>query len=143
MLFKTKDDAYKAANLHMEKLGKRFIEVLPSTLKEFELFITQNYPNSMPVYSKDRMPHISAEKKKNTLLLVGLPFNVTKAQIQSFLQDYEVPEREIHILLTHSGKQSGNVLVTFEDEMQAQRALKQKNYQYLGERYIECFEFSN
>ena len=53
----------------MEKIGNRFIEVHFTTFKEFESYMNHNFVNSMPVYTKDNMPIIPLEKKKNTLMV--------------------------------------------------------------------------
>ncbi len=78
-----------------------------------------NFVNSAPHYSKDNMPNIPNEKKKSTLMIMGLPFTVVKSQILEFFKGFELVERDIHMLVSHSNKFSGNAIVTFEDELEA------------------------
>ncbi|KAL4479869.1 hypothetical protein ABPG74_020385 [Tetrahymena malaccensis] len=141
VIFQTKDDAHKALNFHMEKIHNRFIEVFLATVKEFENYMAHNFVNSAPVYSKDNMPNIPPEKRKSTLMVMGMPFSVTKQKILEFFKGFEINEREIHLLCSHTGKFSGSALVTFEDELEAQRALKTKNFSYIENRYLELFEY--
>ena len=141
VIFSSKEDAHKALNYHMEKIHNRFIEVFLATVKEFENYMAHNFVNSAPVYSKDNMPNIPPEKRKSTLMIMGMPFSVTKQKILEFFKGFEVNEREIHLLCSHSGKFSGSALVTFEDELESQRALKTKNFSYIENRYLELFEY--
>lgn len=141
VIFDNREQAYSAMSLNMEKIGSRFIEVFLSNLKELEYFMHQNFGNSGPVYGKDHMPQISAEKKKSTLMVVGLPFNTAINEVKTFFQQFKLDDADIHLLKSNNGKFSGNALVTFEDEIAAQKALKQKNLTYMGTRYIELFEY--
>jgi len=79
IIFASKEDAHKALNYHLEKIGKKFLEVYLATFKEFENYMTHNFINQYTHYSKDNMPNISIESRKSTLMVVGLPFQVTKA----------------------------------------------------------------
>ncbi|KRX06918.1 hypothetical protein PPERSA_07081 [Pseudocohnilembus persalinus] len=141
VVFKSKQEAHQALTYHMERINHRFVEVTLSNIVEFSNFMAHNFQSSAPQYSKDNMPIIPNEKKPNTLLVTGLSFNVTKEQIVAFFNEYSIQDRDIYMLTSHSGKFSGNCLVTFEDELEAQRALKQKNFTYLGSRYIEMFQY--
>lgn len=141
MIFTQKEDAHKALNNNMEKIHSRFIEVFLATVKEFENYMAHNFVNSAPVYSKDNMPNIPADKRKSTLMVMGMPFSVTKVRIIEFFRGFDIQEREIHLLCSHTGKFSGSALVSFEDELEAQRALKTKNFSYIENRYLELFEY--
>jgi RNA recognition motif-containing protein len=87
------------------------------------------------------MPNIPAEKRKCTLMVCGLPLNTSKEDILKFFSGYDVKEKEIHMLPSHSGKFSGNSLVIFEDEMETRRAMKNKNLTNMGNRFIELYEY--
>ncbi len=58
VIFNNKEDAHKALNLNMEKMGNRFIEVFLASYKEFDSYMAHNFVNSAPHYSKDFMPNI-------------------------------------------------------------------------------------
>ena len=58
-----------------------------------------------------------------------------------FFGSFDLKENDVYLLSTHTGKFSGNGLVTFQDEIEARRALKAKHLAYLGERYIEIYEY--
>jgi RNA recognition motif-containing protein len=65
--------------------------------------MAHNYVNSAQHYSKDNMPNIPMDKRKCTLLVMGLPYNVNKQQVYDFFQGYDIIDREVHMLTTHSG----------------------------------------
>ena len=141
VLFENKEEAISALNLNMEKIGQRFIELFVSNVREFETFMQHNFVNNAPQYSRDHMPNIPVDKRKSTLMVIGLPFTATKDDLISFFNSFDVREKDIHMLTSNSGKFSGNSLITFEDELTAQRALKTKNLSYIGNRYIEIYEY--
>jgi len=141
VIFSTKEDAHKSLNLSMEKMGTRFIEVFLASYKEFDSYMAHNFVNSAPHYSKDFMPNIPQDKRKCTLMVMGLPYSINKNQVMEFFSGFDVQEREVYMLSSHNGKFSGNSLVTFADELEAQRALKMKNFSYIGNRYVELFEY--
>eukprot|EP01017_Pseudomicrothorax_dubius_P006211 TRINITY_DN11735_c0_g1_i1.p1 TRINITY_DN11735_c0_g1~~TRINITY_DN11735_c0_g1_i1.p1 ORF type:complete len:556 (-),score=144.87 TRINITY_DN11735_c0_g1_i1:181-1848(-) len=141
VLFATKEEAQRALTLNMDKIGNRFIELFPTTPREFENFIMHNFINSGPCYSKDFMPNIPQDKRRSTLMISGLPFNATKQTVIDFFSSFDIKERDVHMLPSHSGKFSGNALVIFEDEMECRRALKSRNLTYQDKRFIELYEY--
>eukprot|EP01016_Furgasonia_blochmanni_P052543 TRINITY_DN8390_c0_g1_i3.p1 TRINITY_DN8390_c0_g1~~TRINITY_DN8390_c0_g1_i3.p1 ORF type:complete len:598 (-),score=168.88 TRINITY_DN8390_c0_g1_i3:197-1930(-) len=141
VIFENRDEALKAMAFDKEKIGSRFIELFLSNPREFENFMQNNFVNSAPNYSRDHMPNIPVDKKKSTLMVVGLPFQISKEEIMQFFKTFDVKDKDIHLLSSHSGKFSGNALITFEDEVEARRALKTKNLAYIGNRYIELYEY--
>src|SRR5690606_25940303 len=116
-------------------------ELFLSNNRELENFLIHNFTDSGPTYSKENMPNIPLDKRKSTLIMMGLPFNTNKNEILNFLGGFQLKELDIHLLPGHSGKFSGNALVTFEDELEAQRAIKTKNLTYINNRYIELSEY--
>lgn len=71
----------------------------------------------------------------------GLPYTVTKESILEFFHDFRLIEKDIYFIDNQAGRFSGNVLVTFEEEGEMQRALRTKNLAYLGNRYVELYEY--
>lgn len=141
VVFENRQDAVDALNLNMEKIGTRFIELFSSSAREFENYLMNNFMNNVPNYAKDQVPSLPYDKRKSTLMCFGLPFTVTREQIIEFFSGFQINEKEVVFLNNHAGRFSGNILVTFEDEMEAQRALKFRNLAYLGNRYIEIYEY--
>ena len=141
VLFDSMSEAQRAQTLNNEKICNKFIEIHISSHREYESFISHNFINSAPNYSRDRMPNIPLEKRKNTLLMTGLPFDVTIDDLINFFKNFNVLKEDIHMISNHSGKFSGNALITFEDEMDAQKALKTKHLTYIRNRYVELFEY--
>lgn len=141
VLFDTKEEAIQAIALNNERIGSKFIEVILSSSREYENFVNHNFINAAPVYSKDRMPNIPLEKRKNTLLMTGLPFDITVEELIGFFKNSSIVKDEIHMINNHNNKFSGNALIVFEDEMEAQKAVKTKNLTYIRNRYIELAEY--
>eukprot|EP01015_Nassula_variabilis_P020795 TRINITY_DN3637_c0_g1_i4.p1 TRINITY_DN3637_c0_g1~~TRINITY_DN3637_c0_g1_i4.p1 ORF type:complete len:184 (+),score=41.26 TRINITY_DN3637_c0_g1_i4:65-616(+) len=141
VLFETKEEAVRASTLNNEKIGDRFVEIGITGRREFEHFVIHNFMTNGPTYSKDNMPNIPLDKRKSTLMVVGLPYNITIEEVRQFFNSFDLREQDIYLLSTHSGKFSGNSLITFCDEIEARRALKTKHLSYLGDRYIEIYEY--
>lgn len=141
VLFQSVPEAQKSLTLNNEKISNRFIEITISSQREYESFLSHNFINSAPAYSRDRMPNIPLEKRKNTLLMTGLPFDITKDELIAFFKSFNMLQDDVHMISNHNGKFSGNSLVSFEDEMDAQKALKTKNLTYIRNRYVELFEY--
>lgn len=140
VIFETKEQAYEAMTLNMEKIGTRFIELFSSNVREFENYMHHNFSNT-PSYSRENVPNIPLEKRKSTLMMIGLPFNVSKAEIIKFFSNFGLKDSDIYLISGHNGKFSGNALITFEDELEAQKALKTKNLSYINNRYVELYEY--
>jgi len=140
VLFETPEIAQNSMMMNMEKIGNRFIELSETCLKEYENFMNHNFINCGPTYSRDRMPNIPLEKRKNTLLLSGLPFDTNKEELKNFFKSFNLIEDDIHLITNH-GKFSGTCLISFDDEMEAQKALKTKNLAYIRNRYVELYEY--
>ena len=87
------------------------------------------------------MPNIPLEKRKNTLFVAGLPFDITREELVGFFKSFNLIHDDVHMISNHNGKFSGNALVSFEDEMDAQKALKTKNLTYIRNRYVELSEY--
>lgn len=139
VVFEAKDSAFSALGLNMEKIGNRFIELFNSNVRELEIYLNHNF--SQNAKDKQDLPNIPLDKRKSTLKMVGLPFNVTKDNILKFLNGFNVKDEDVHLINGHSGKFSGQALITFSDELEAQRALKTKNLSYINNRYIEFYEY--
>lgn len=106
VLFPTQELAQQAILMNMEKIGNRYIELTETCLKEYENFMNHNFINCGPAYSRDRMPNIPLEKRKNTLLVSGLPFDTNKEELKLFFKAFNVIEDDIHLITNH-GKFSG------------------------------------
>lgn len=141
VIFETKEDALGAMSLNMEKIGSRFIELFMSNIRELETFLYHNFSSNSLTYSKENMPNISHDRRKSTLMMIGLPFHVTKPDIVKFFEKFNLKDTDVHLISSHSGRFSGNALITFEDELEAQRALKTKNLSYINNRYVELYEY--
>lgn len=141
VFFESREEANFSLSFNNDKIGSRFIELFPATLREFHSWMTVNFGDSGPSYSRDFLPNLNVEKRRCTLIAKGLPYNCQKNEIQKFFNEFKIPESEINLLSGPNGKFSGEAMVTFEDELEAERAMKTKNLSYLENRYIELMEY--
>lgn len=121
----------------------RFIELFSVTSRELDSYLQANFiPSAVPAVSQETTSaSIPTERKKSTLMACGLPYTVTKESILEFFHDFRLSEKDIYFIDNQAGRFSGNVLVTFEEEGEMQRALRTKNLAYLGNRYVELYEY--
>lgn len=141
ILFENQHEAERALLGARDSFVGRSVEMSLSSPKEYENFLQHNFINSAPAYSRDRMPNIPLEKRKSTLLVTGLPYEISKEEILSFFRETNIIEDEVHMINNNSGKFSGTCIIGFEDEMEAQKAMKLKNLNYIRNRYVELFEY--
>ena len=73
------------------------------------------------------------------LRVQGIPFSSTRQDLQQFFTGYGLSGR-VHIAVDAAGQPSGIAFVEFASEGEAKRAFSQKNFQYMGARYIELME---
>ncbi|KAG5451906.1 Heteroproteinous nuclear ribonucleoprotein H [Clonorchis sinensis] len=75
-------------------------------------------------------------KPDGTLRLFGLPFSVTKAQIQAFFEGFEIVKDGIGLLTDHHGRPTGEAFVQFVSPEVARLAAG-KHKHLIDGRYVE------
>ena len=73
------------------------------------------------------------------LKLRGLPYSITKEEIQDFFENYDVSKSDVWVEEKY-GRRTGFAFVFFPDEETAQRARIEKHKQNIGKRYVEVIE---
>lgn len=73
----------------------------------------------------------------STVRLRGLPFRVTEREIQEFFQSFNFIPTSVQIDKDTHGRSSGEGWITFISPEEARRAVREKNRQYLQNRYLE------
>jgi len=140
VIFETQEQAHMAMGRNLERIGNRFIELFESGTKELKIFLSSNFDHNNS-FSRENLPYVAPEKKKCCLMMVGLPYSVAKNDVINFFRDFELKESNVFLISNKNRKFSGSALVTFRDEGEAQRALKNMNLSYIGGRYVELYEF--
>jgi RNA recognition motif-containing protein/inhibitor of KinA sporulation pathway (predicted exonuclease) len=133
--------ADQACKLSGEFLAGKVLKITKKDKSSLEDFLSRNFINHNPFMSRENIPPISLEKRKTTLIMTGLPMDITREEILTIFRNFNVIENEIVFTTMANGTFSGNILIPFEDELEAQKALKTKNLTYIRNRYVELFEF--
>jgi len=69
----------------------------------------------------------------------GLPWNTSKKKISDFFLPVEIPDLDICIIKTSSGRDTGEALVKLHSAETFDKCME-KHKEYLGTRYLELFE---
>ncbi|PAA85451.1 hypothetical protein BOX15_Mlig020894g5, partial [Macrostomum lignano] len=118
--FESVEAANSGLRLHRQNMGRRYIELFPSS--ESEMRVT---PLREPV-----------------LRMRGLPFTADFGAIRDFFEDDRIVKEGILMVYNESGKPSGEAYVQFGSPEAAARAMAKHNRQNMGHRYIELFPSS-
>ncbi|TGZ73276.1 hypothetical protein CRM22_001611 [Opisthorchis felineus] len=124
----SKQEMEKATAHHNEHMGRRYIEVFPSTEQEMN-----NAMGKHDQYTRDR--------KEYVVRLRGLPYDTEKKEIYAFFNGLEIAPNGIGLLVDHMGRCTGEAYVQFTSAEMLARA-KEKHMEKIGHRYIEIFESS-
>jgi len=69
--------------------------------------------------------------------LRGLPFSAGNSEVAQFLHEYGVRETNVTMCITESGRADGHAWVVFDSRDVALKAMKEKQRQTIGGRFIE------
>jgi len=73
----------------------------------------------------------------STVRLRGLPFRVSEQEIMDFFQAFNFIPTSVQIDKDTTGRSSGEGWITFVNPDEARRAVRERNRQYLQNRYLE------
>jgi len=141
IVFADDASAEKACKLSGEYLAGKMLKIVKKDKAALEDFLNHNFISHNPFISRENIPPIPLEKRKTTLIMTGLPQDITREEILMIFRNNNIIESELTFIMTEARSFSGNVLIPFEDEIEAQKALKTKNLTYIRNRYVELFEF--
>lgn len=78
-------------------------------------------------------------RRQVALRMRGLPFTATQTDVANFFDGYGVRREDVKLSYRSDGSPSGEAHVFFIREDLAAKALRERNMQHLGHRYIELF----
>lgn len=73
----------------------------------------------------------------STIRVRGLPFKVTEQEVKEFFHSFKFIPTSVQIDKDTSGRSSGEGWITFNSPDEARRAVRERNRQYLQNRYLE------
>ncbi|KAJ9452121.1 RNA-binding protein fusilli [Diplonema papillatum] len=124
------EEAHRAVQeRNKQKMGTRYIELFPSSVKELE---------------EARAANPGDEVNASLVLrLRGIPFSVTDEDIVTFFNTHHVGiiESSVHIQMGYDGRPTGCAFVRVISEEDAVKALALKKA-YMGPRYVEIYRAS-
>jgi RNA recognition motif-containing protein len=126
VIFADPSCAQKGLELDQSKMGRRYIEIFPSSVDEMN--------HALHIMVKNL-------QMASVLRMRGLPYNVTTSDILSFFEGLEIIEGGIWIDIDQNGKPNGTAYIQFPSISLLNEALK-RNKEKLGNRYIELFRSS-
>jgi RNA recognition motif-containing protein/inhibitor of KinA sporulation pathway (predicted exonuclease) len=141
IVFGDEQSGDQACKLSGEFLAGKMLKIVKKDKASLEDFLNRNFISHNPFMSRENIPPIPLEKRKTTLIMTGLPIDITRDEIMTIFRNCNIIESEITFISMPNGAFSGNVLIPFEDEIETQKALKTKNLTYIRNRYVELFEF--
>jgi inhibitor of KinA sporulation pathway (predicted exonuclease) len=132
--FATPELAQRAMSCHRKHMGRRYIEIFPSSDLEIERVLSRTLEARR---STAIQPQV-IERSYPVVRVRGLPYSANIADIQSFFAGLAIAPHGIHIVCTYDGRPSGEAYVELLNDDQVAAALK-KNKELIGNRYIEVF----
>lgn len=123
--------------LHGKSMGRRWIEVLPSSIQEFLICL------QITSLRRQSQSHCSERlSNRHILRLRGLPWSTTEAEIVQFFVSagiYDVNASDIFIGITDDERASGEAWVILPSCCDAFEVQGILNGRIIGKRYIEVF----
>lgn len=121
------NDYEAAQERHNQHIGTRYVEVFPVREGEYA-------PKTYESPSND-------DGDDCIMRLRGLPFRVTKEEIEDFFGGYDIVSNGIVLPTDHQGRPTGDAFVRFVDKETADRS-QERDKEKIGHRYIEIFKSS-
>ncbi|KAI1297188.1 RNA-binding protein 12 [Halotydeus destructor] len=118
--FTTKEDYESALAQHMKHMGRRYIEVFPTTrddMAEARIKLGLAGDSGPPV-------PVPPAKRTFCITMTGLPESITNRDLTGYFQEVNSVPFAIHILLKPDGGSSGDAFVEFLDPAHHRRALE-------------------
>eukprot|EP00743_Colponemidia_sp_Colp-15_P002917 GILK01003156.1.p1 GENE.GILK01003156.1~~GILK01003156.1.p1 ORF type:complete len:464 (-),score=39.76 GILK01003156.1:338-1729(-) len=129
--FATDEDGKLAIGRHKQLMGRRYVEVFPSTASALACARRKDKSAGLDISS---LP-----KDVGVLRLRGMPFSASTQDIIAFFDGFRILPHAVQILTHFNGKPRGEAFAVFESKEEAKRALTKQNA-VMGQRYIELFE---
>jgi len=140
VVLEREEDIEEALSYSERRMGKNIIEVTRANPVEFDG--VRNYerkPRESREYSPTSGDFIPMSKEYTPLRLRGLPFSARHMDIKNFFYDYKIVRESVKFGRNFEGRKTGEAVVLFETQEEAQRAIKERQGQHIGHRWIELF----
>jgi len=122
---------------HLPPHGAMTWGMTPSPMSTLSLPMNLSLDTPTPFMSNpfSHIKHFSNDG--STVRVRGLPFKVTEQEVKEFFQSFKFIPTSVQIDKDTSGRSSGEGWITFLGPDEARRAVRERNRQYLQNRYLE------
>ncbi|XXQ36518.1 RRM domain-containing protein [Plasmodiophora brassicae] len=128
-------DACRAMTCNGNYIGKRYVELAPSSIAGFIEAARYATANAAPTKGKPRIRH---EPGPGCVVRMrGLPYGCTEAEIVEFFGACNVATGSVRIEEDSCGRVTGTAWASFHTPADAKRAVALRNKRYIGCRYID------
>uniref|UniRef100_A0A8C4REB6 Epithelial splicing regulatory protein 2 n=1 Tax=Eptatretus burgeri TaxID=7764 RepID=A0A8C4REB6_EPTBU len=144
VLLASEDECQKALTWHGRSLGRRYVEIFPSTAAEVQQ-VGRSLPSALHTFGSRPKGFRGIEVSgRDCLRLRGLPYSALVHEIVAFLGDSaaDVKSKGVHLILNQQGLPSGDAFIQMKSAEAAMRAAQRCHKLSLGERYVEVFPCS-
>ena len=132
-MFETEGEVAQALALQGQLIGRRWIELFPSTELEF----SQHFKEMQMQNSWTRS--LSTDQKDCAVRLRGLPFSTATEEILTFVQHYQISATAVILGYDSLDRSNGEALVLVATPEEKVKAVNMLHRQYLRERYVEAY----
>ena len=108
----------------------------PNNMQPFQQY-PQNYGQYPPNFQNNfNQPNYGGFGRGVTIKLSGLPYSVSKYEINEFLTGTRFIPNTINIERGRDGRPTGVATVMYPTTQDGQMAIKTKHKKYIGQRYV-------
>eukprot|EP01091_Cochliopodium_minus_P013021 TRINITY_DN4086_c0_g1_i1.p1 TRINITY_DN4086_c0_g1~~TRINITY_DN4086_c0_g1_i1.p1 ORF type:complete len:721 (+),score=231.82 TRINITY_DN4086_c0_g1_i1:378-2540(+) len=164
IVFETVEDCEKAREYDKRSLGSRYIEIFRTT-EETVTYVKKRFNNKKNLPPEKNQPQQKTNNNNNSnnktnkedsinntnnnnnnnenlegnilVTIFGMPYSTSFKDLEIFFDGFNFVKDSIKIELDTYGKPNGHGSILFSDLPEAQRALKEKNKQFIGKRYVK------
>jgi hypothetical protein len=153
--FNSNGDTAKALALDKQMIGKRYVEVFPSTQAQVDAAresrrVEKLEKNGIVIDStqqqqrhqqqnhqqQQQQHHVDNDPNETTVMMYGMPFAATQHNVEEFFAGYSFIAGSVRLDTDATGKGTGTGCISFTTNYEAIRAMHERNRKYIGKRFV-------